>query len=121
MDSQVAVEITKQGDVTVISFDGALLCDADGIEAAGDKIKEMTLTEHPKKVVVDFCGVKFFSSQVLGVLLELWRRVEGFQGKVVIIGINPQLYRVFKITNLDKLFDFFDDKKSAVESLGRQG
>ena len=119
MDSQVAVEITKEKDVTIIAFDGALLCDVGDIEAAGEKIKEMTLAEKPKKVVVDFCGVKFFSSQVLGVLLELWRRVEGLQGKVAISGINPQLYRVFKITNLDKLFEFFEDKKGAVESLGR--
>ena len=117
MDNYVAVEITKQGDVTIITFDGALLCDTSGIEAAGEKIKDMVLSEHPKKVVVDFCEVKFFSSQVLGVLLELWRRVEGFHGKVAISGINPQLYRVFKITNLDKLFEFFEDKKSAVESL----
>ena len=116
MESQVAVEITKQGDVTIISFDGALLCDVGDIEAVGEEIKEMALAEHPKKVVVDFCGVKFFSSQVLGVLLELWRRVEGYGGKVAISGINPQLYRVFKITNLDKLFEFFEDKKSAVES-----
>ena len=120
MESQIAVEITKQGDVTIVSFGGALLCDTSGIEAVGDKIKEMVLAERPKKVVVDFCGVKFFSSQVLGVLLELWRRVEGYKGKVAISGINPQLHRVFKITNLDKLFEFFDDKKSAVESLSNQ-
>ena len=119
MDNYVAVEITKQGDVTVITFDGALLCDTSGIEAAGEKIKDMVLAEHPKKVVVDFCGVKFFSSQVLGVLLKLWRRVEGYQGKVAISGINPQLHRVFKITNLDKLFEFFEDRKSAVESFDR--
>ena len=101
MNSYVAVEITKQGDVTIITFDGVLLCDADGIEAIGEKIKENVLAERPKKVVVDFCGVKFFSSQVLGVLLELWRRVEGYKGKVAISGINPQLHRVFKITNLE--------------------
>ena len=116
MDNQVAVEITKQGDVTIISFGGVLLCNADDIEAANEKIKKMVLAERPEKIVVDFCGVKFFSSQVLGVLLELWRRVEGYKGKVVISGIDPQLHRVFQITNLDELFEFFEDKKSAVES-----
>jgi len=57
-------------------------------------------------VVVDFECVKFFSSTVLGLLLDIRAKLKAYNGEVVISSINPQLYRVFKITHLDKIFKF---------------
>jgi anti-sigma B factor antagonist len=65
-------------------------------------------------VVVDFEGVKFFSSAVLGLLLDIRAKLKTYDGEVVISAINPQLYRVFKITHLDRIFKFFPDKENAV-------
>ena len=45
-------------------------------------------------------------------------RMKTYEGGVVISGINPQLYRVFKITHLDRIFEFFPDRSSAVKSVG---
>jgi anti-anti-sigma factor len=59
-------------------------------------------------------NVRFFSSQVLGLLLDMRSRTQPFEGEVVISAINPQLHRIFRITNLDKIFRFFPDKISAV-------
>jgi anti-sigma B factor antagonist len=67
------------------------------------------------KVIFDFAGVKFFSSQVLGLLLEIRAKLQASNSEVVISAINPQLHRVFKITNLDKIFRFFPDRESAVK------
>jgi len=61
--------------------------------------------------------VKFFSSQVLGMLLEMRGNLEADGGRVVISGIVPQLSRIFKITNLDRIFDFYPDAQSAAEAL----
>ncbi|MHC4988999.1 MAG: STAS domain-containing protein [Planctomycetota bacterium] len=38
-------------------------------------------------------------------------------GSLLICGINPQLTRVFRITHLDKLFDFYDNLDAAVSAL----
>ena len=43
--------------------------------------------------------------------------MEKDEGQVVISAIEPQLHRVFRITNLDKVFRFFPDKESAVQAL----
>jgi anti-anti-sigma factor len=61
--------------------------------------------------------VKFFSSQVLGLLLAMRTRLSSYGGQVIISAINPQLHRVFKITNLDQVFRFFPDAESAIDSL----
>jgi anti-sigma B factor antagonist len=70
-------------------------------------------------MVVDFSGVKFFSSQTLGVLIDARKKMAAIKANIVISGINPQLYRVFKITNLDKLFSFYPDAQTAISELGK--
>ena len=37
--------------------------------------------------------------------------------KIIISGINPQLGRVFKITNIDKIFKFYPDKQTAIDAV----
>ena len=71
----------------------------------------------PKAVVVDFEQVRFFSSQVLGTLLNIRTKLQTTDGEIVISSINPQLHRVFTITNLDKIFRFFPDKETAVTAI----
>ena len=67
-------------------------------------------------IVFDFECVKFFSSQVLGLLLDIRSKLMTLGGELVISAIDPQLFRVFKITNLDKIFKFYPDKDSAVKA-----
>ena len=73
--------------------------------------------QKPKNLLIDFTGVKFFSSQALGILLDAKKKLSALKGNVIISGINPQLYRVFKITNLDKIFKFYPDAKAAISDL----
>jgi anti-sigma B factor antagonist len=91
------------------------LSDVDGITNASGRIKDFIEKNKPRRLVFDFEGVKFFSSQVLGLLLDIRTRLSKYKGEVVISAINPQLHRVFKITNLDKVFKFFPDKESALK------
>jgi len=115
MDEKLDVEITSEGGVAVVAFKAASISHVEGIDAASKQIKEFVEENHPKKIVFDFEQVKFFSSQVLGLLLDIRAKLQTYNGEVVISAINPQLYRVFKITNLDKIFRFFPDKESAVK------
>ena len=117
MDEKVDVEITSEENTTVVAFKAASITDVEGITAATKQIKEFIEENHPDRIVFDFRGVKFFSSQVLGMLLDIRAKLKTYDGEVVISAINPQLYRVFKITNLDKIFRFFPDKKSAIRTV----
>jgi len=119
MDEEAVVEITIEGDAGVVAFKATSISNADGIAAAAQQIRQFISERHPRRIVFDFEGVKFFSSQVLGLLLEVRSRLGEYKGQVVISGINPQLYRVFKITNLDKIFRFFPDRGSAISAKAR--
>ena len=54
------------------------------------------------------------SSQALGVLLQLKKAMDPLHGKVIIVGIRPELHKVFKITNLNKMFIFHNDLDKAL-------
>jgi anti-sigma B factor antagonist len=89
------------------------------IEGASAEIRGFIEENRPKKIVFDFGGVKFFSSQVLGLLLDIRKKMEPYAGEIVISSIDPQLHRIFRITCLDRIFRFFPDKNSAVQDVGR--
>ncbi len=111
------VEITSVKNATVVAFKAASISNVEEITTASKRIKEFVEEKHPKEVIVDFEGVKFFSSAVLGLLLDIRAKLKTYDGEVVISAINPQLYRVFKITHLDKIFKFFPDKENAVKAV----
>ena len=117
MDEKVSVEITSEGSAAVAAFKSTSISDVEGIAAASKQIKEFIDENQPKRLIFDFGAVKFFSSQALGLLLDIRAKLETYNGEVVISAINPQLHRVFKITNLDKIFRFFPDKESGIKAM----
>ena len=119
MDGTVDFEITRDGDIAVAAFKSGCISDVEGIASAGRQIKEFIEENKSKKLVFDFAEVRFFSSQVLGLLLEVRAKLKECNGEVVISAINPQLHRVFKITNLERIFRFFEDRQSAVKTMTR--
>jgi anti-sigma B factor antagonist len=118
-DKKLNVNIDEQGDIIVISFADASITNSERINNTTETINDYLDKNEPRFAVVNFSEVKFFSSQVLGLLLSIRKRLEDRDGKVVISAIDPKLYRVFRITNLDKIFEFYDNKDQAVKSLSQ--
>ena len=117
IEKKTSVEITSERKVAVVVFKAVSISDMEAIAAASKQINEFIEKNHPNGLVFDFGEVKFFSSRVLGLLLGIRAKLKTYDGEVVISAINPQLHRVFKITNLDKIFRFFPDKQSAVNAV----
>ncbi len=116
MAEQVDMEITTEENTVIVVFKSPSMADVDGIAAAATKIKNFVRAGRPRTVIFDFGAVRFFSSQVLGLLLDVRQNMEPYGGEAVVSGINPQLHRVFKITNLDRVFKFFANKRDAIDA-----
>ncbi|MCK4887341.1 MAG: STAS domain-containing protein [Planctomycetes bacterium] len=116
MAEEEIIEIEYSGNCAVVVFKAASLSSSKQISELSDTLRDFVEEQKPTKMIFDFEAVKFFSSQVLGILLDMRKRLKEFDGKIVISAIDPQLYRVFRITNLDKIFEFFPDRNTAIEA-----
>ena len=118
MDQKDGIQITQQGPVAVVAFTMASITDGQVIAMAAKKIHEyLEGAARPVWMIFDFEGVHFFSSQILGLLLEIRARMQATGGKVVISALSPSLHRVFKTTNLDRIFEIFPNSRAAMEAL----
>ncbi|MGD0551347.1 MAG: STAS domain-containing protein [Sedimentisphaerales bacterium] len=109
-------QITTEGDIAIVTFRKSSISNVEDISITAEHVARFVADNHPNRVIFDFNGVKFFSSMVLGLLLETRASLSSYNGDVLISGINPQLHRVFKITNLDRVFEFFPDTESALKA-----
>ena len=105
-------------DVTVVTINEAALLDALAISRLGEGLFELVDKKALGKIALDLSSVKCMASAALGVLLSLRQKAAAINGTVVICGIRPELYKIFKITNLDRLFDFFETEEQALNSFG---
>lgn len=108
---------TESGGVTVVGFEGVEVLDAARLEEVSRQLLDFVENDACKLIVLDLGTIKMLASRALSLFLNLHHKVEPEGGKVVISGINPSLYRVFKITNLVNVFEFYDDTDSAVKNL----
>ena len=114
MEQDSCIEITAVDRVAVVGFKVEWLTDVEDLNGAAERVREFVKQQRPRRVVFDFSGVKFFSSQVLGLLLAARAQVQEIGGDLVICSVEPQLYRIFKVTHLDRVFKFFPDREIAV-------
>jgi anti-anti-sigma factor len=54
--------------------------------------------------VIDMAGADYMDSSALGMLLLLRERAGGERSEIVITNCNPEIRKIFKISNFDRLF-----------------
>lgn len=103
-------------DITVVVFEDESILNPLQVQDIGEKLHKLIADEDRQRMVLDFQKVKILSSQMLGVLIGMLKRIHGSKGRIVICGMKAELYKVFKITNLDKLFSFYEKEGQALRS-----
>ncbi len=63
-----------------------------------------TCEAKPDRLIIDLQDVSYLDSSGLGTLVEVFRRVKGYGGQLVICGLNDRVRSVFEITKLDHFF-----------------
>jgi len=111
------LEITKHGDVSVVRFvPPALLGDLE--TKVGEELDSVATEEGCTKLLLNLSGVQFLSSQVLGKLILLHKRMKEKGGNLKLSDVSPNLRPIFGITRLNKILDIRDTEASALDSFG---
>ncbi len=111
----VTVQYTEMA--TVITFTNEKILEEKDIQNLQQTI--MPIIEQSENVhfILDFSNVQFLSSAVLGLLLRISKRIYEKNSTLRMCNINQKIYEIFKITRLNKIFDIYEDLKTAQESL----
>lgn len=104
--------------VCVVSFKDASILDALTIQRIGNELYNLIEEQGRKTLLLDFSDVRFMSSQALGVIIRLRTKADKVAAKIALASIRPELIRVFKITNLDRLFVFHATRDEGLLKFG---
>jgi anti-anti-sigma factor len=119
--SSKGFDVSKTQDVTVVTFASAAVLDISTSQSMAKDLLRLADGPPPPRIIVDFSAVRFLASRMLGVLVELSKRAEAGQGRVVVCGLRGDLSRLFRVTQLDRLLTLADDRDRAMQLLGEVG
>lgn len=108
------LETIDQGDVTVVRFVDRKILDESNIQQLGNELFRLVEEDGKKKLLLNFANVEFLSSGALGKLITLDKKVKAHNGVLKLSNIRPEIYEVFAITKLNRLFDIRDDESAAL-------
>jgi anti-sigma B factor antagonist len=109
-------------DVLVVYFTDAKILDEARIQQIGKELMEMVVKAGAgHKMVLNFQGVQFMSSAMIGKLVLLNKRSKTEKIELKLCMISPNVLEVFKITRLNKIFDIQTDEEKALKSFDKKG
>jgi anti-anti-sigma factor len=75
---------------------------------------EEDLDGRPTHVVLNFAAVGFINSSNVARLLRLRKKMLSIQKHMVLCEVSTQVWSIFLVTGLDKIFDFVKDVSTAL-------
>jgi anti-sigma B factor antagonist len=108
------IRTNQSGPVTVVTFADSKIIDEAEIQEFGQELYDLVEREGRKKIVLNFGNVEFLSSAALGKLIGFDKRAKQHGAELVLCNIRPEIYEVFAITKLTKLFVIKDSEADAL-------
>ena len=113
-ESRLVIE--QDGEVTKVGFLDRNILEEASIQQIGDEIGALILASPNPKIMLNFENVEHLSSAALGTLITINNNVKKQGGQLRLCNIDSQIYEVFVITKLNKLFVIHDDVAAALAS-----
>jgi len=115
-EGQAHLTVARKDDVSVVEFSDRKILEELSIREIEEELFGLVATGDSIKLLLNFRNVEHLSSAALGMLINLEKQVAAKDGKLMLSNINPQIFEVFKITRLHKMFEIHD---TAAEALKR--
>lgn len=103
------MEISKRnrGDWTILEIDGNIR----GRNAIDIKeICHEIIESGTRKLAVNFAKILSIDSTGLGGLISCHQRMQGLEGKMALMNLSDDIYDLFTMTSIDKLFPIVDSE-----------
>ena len=111
------IQISESSDVTVVKFVDRKILDEANIQELAHELYQLVEHDQRPKIVLNFTTVEFLSSAALGKLITFEKKAKRNEAQLILTNIRPEIYEVFAITKLNKLFSIKDDEADALAIL----
>ena len=108
------LDVNEVGDVTVVHFRDHKIIEDINIQELGQEMFRLVETDGRHRLLLDFASVDFLSSAALGKLITLDKKMKAHGGILKLSNIRAEIYEVFAITKLNRLFDIRKDEADAL-------
>lgn len=108
------LKVSRSDSVSVVEFADRKILDELDIYEIGEELNHIIDSEPGIKLLLDFRNVDHMTSSALGMLITVRNKVQEHSGKLRLANINRQIFEVFKITRLNKVFEIFDNTEEAL-------
>lgn len=115
-DSIPPVAVTTEKDIRIVEFTNNKILDEGNIAEIGNTLGTLIDEKTSPRLLLDFSSVEHLSSAALGMLINVNNRIKQKNGQLRLANIKPQIYEVFVITKLNKLFRILPNRAEAVAS-----
>jgi anti-sigma B factor antagonist len=110
------LSVEDVGEVTVVNFTDRKILDEQNIQLIGEQLFSLVDEAGRRKILLNFANVEYLSSAALGKLITLNKKVQAAGGRLILCNIDPQIYEVFEITKLNKLFKIHKEEQAAMQA-----
>jgi anti-sigma B factor antagonist len=108
--------VRQDSEVTVVGFLDRNILEETSIQQIGEEIGKLVEQAPGIKLLINFENVEHLSSAALGTLITINNKVRQRGGQLRLSNIDTQIYEVFVITKLNKLFQIHDSVENAIKS-----
>ncbi len=111
--SESRLRVSDTDGVTLIEFVDRNILDEANIQAINEEITGEIEKSATPRLLISFSNVDHLSSAALGALITINNKIKEKSGELHLANIDPQIYEVFMITRLNKLFNIHDTTDEA--------
>ena len=108
--------VAERSGVSVVAFSDRKILEELSIREIEEELSRLVDSKDTINLVLNFENVEHLSSAALGMLIKLNDQVTKRSGRLKLSDIRPNIYQVFKITRLNRLFDIHASTAEAIDA-----
>ncbi|MHC5073239.1 MAG: STAS domain-containing protein [Planctomycetota bacterium] len=109
-ESESRISVEESTDFAYVRLNDKEYLEDWQIKGLQEEILPVIEEVKERRIVIDFEKVSLMSSAFLGLLIRILKRTKELKGELELVNIRPEIYKVFKITSLDKVFEISETK-----------
>lgn len=118
-EAEPQLKVIHSDGICMVEFADRKILEELSISRIGEELGSLIDEHKPINLLLNFENVEHLSSAALGMLITIHKRISESSGQLKLSDINPQIYEVFKITRLNKVFDIHDHAARAKASFSQ--